>query len=224
MKKTFLSAIALVGLLGFVVSPANAASVSYYTTFDAVNNYADFTLSQFSTSLGNLTAVTITVNFSTLQGSFDVGNTTGSVANVNQANNELTIAGVTAGLGYATKYADIHDMVTTPDWNTFSISANGSQTFSIAGGQNLLTNDQTVISSSNFGAYKGTGVITMKAKAVNSVTTTGVSYNVSSAATSANTKVTVTYTFDAIPEPATMALVVGGLGMLAIGRRLRRSA
>ena len=222
MKKNFFPILALTGLLGLSFVSANAASISYSTTFDAVNNFTNFTLSQFQTSLGTLTGVKITVDFSTLQGSFDVENRTGALATVSQADNALTIQAVTAGLGYATKHATIYDMVTTPDWSSIDIGAGDLVTFSIDGGQNLLLNDQTSISSAYFGAYKGNGTITLKAKDVNSVTTTGVSYGVDSSKTKANTKVTVTYDYTAIPEPTTWALCMGGLGVLVVGQRMRR--
>ena len=219
MKKNLLTAAVLVGL---AFSSAKASTVSYSTTFDAVNNFTDFNLSQFDTTLGTLTGVQLIVDFSTLQGSFQVGNPTGSVAIVSQADNVLTIQAVTSGLGYAAKHGYIYSMTTTPDWNTASIAAADLVTFTIGGGQNLLTNDQTSISSSYFDAYKGSGSITLKAKDVNSVTTSGVSYTVDSSNTSANTKVTVKYTFTAIPEPTTLALCVGGLGMLLVGQRIGR--
>ena len=38
----------------------------------------------------------------------------------------------------------------------------------------------------------------------------------------ASGSVSVTYTFDAVPEPTTMVLCVGGVGMLVIGQRIRR--
>ena len=70
IKKT-LAGIASLLLLG---QGLHAATVSYSNTKAFDSNYSTLTLSQFNTSLGTLTGVTIEINYSTLQGSFTVTN------------------------------------------------------------------------------------------------------------------------------------------------------
>ena len=134
----------------------------------------------------------------------------------------MSIAAVTSGLHYSTQYGTVYNVATTPDWNTTPVGVADLVTFNIASGQNLLTNSQTSISSSYFGAYKGTGHITLNVVDANAISITGNTLKVDSSNTSASTKMTVEYTYDAIPEPTTFALCVGGIGMLVIGQRIRR--
>ena len=60
----------------------------------------------------------------------------------------------------------------------------------------------------------GSGTVTFQAKNSQSITTTGSSYTLNSGTSGANTQISVIYTYTAIPEPSTYALM--GLGALAL--------
>ena len=205
----------------------NANTISFSDTKTIGTTFSNISLGKFDTGLGTLTGVQVTVDFSTLVGSVSVTNGTASAVFVNHFNSDDTVKATS--LGYTTTYGTVHDVVTSPDWNTTNILAGGTQVFTITGGQNVLSSSTQSIGSGYYSAYEsvgGTGTVDFQAQNIQSVTTTGAVYSVDSSAAGASTKMTVTYTYTAVPEPTTVGLLLGagGLGIVAAVRRRRAKA
>lgn len=209
----------------------NADTVSYNATHIAGSADTSFLLNQFNTSLfGTLTGVTVTVDYSTLSGSFTVKNTGTSSATVTGYSSNIDIWGSTAGIGFSELITSLggHSgtIITSPDWSGYYLAAGDSQAFTIGSNQSFYTNVVQNIASGNLNAYKGSGTVLLKANNTQTITTSGSSYELTSGAAGANTSITVTYTYDAVPEPTTVGLLLGasGLGIVAAVRRRRAKA
>jgi hypothetical protein len=230
MKISYIQHVAKTSLLtglaaAFLATSATAATVSFSDTHMIGSADTNFSLGQFNTGLGTLTGVQVIVDFSTLQGSVTVTNN--DVANpvtVNHFNSTFQLNRNTT-LGIASAYtATLTDVVATPNWGPDApftvIAAGGSQTFTVDA-QDVVSNYTKNITSGYFNAYKGSGTVTLVASDIQAITTTGSDYGVNSTALSASTKMTVTYTYTAVPEPGTIGLlaVAGGVILLAVRRR-----
>ena len=186
----------------------------------AQSSFSNFNIQKFDSNLGTLTGVRVTVDFATLQGAFEVVNNDVTTASISDYSSLFSIKGV-GSLGYTAQNNVTFDPVqTSPDWNIISIAGGGSQTFTIVSGQDftsLLPSATQTIASGYFSAYEsvgGSGTVTFQAKNSQSITTTGSSYTLNSGTSGANTQISVIYTYTAIPEPSTYALM--GLGALAL--------
>ena len=206
------------------LASAQIASAASYTNYSSIavagNNFSNYNVQQFDSTLGTLTGVQVTVPLSDLQGSVTVTNGLATVVNVSQFDSALTVQ-QSGSLGYTTEHDTIYSVVTSPDWNTTNIPAYSPQLFSISGGQSFSVSSQS-IASTYFGAYESAGATgneTFQIKNVQSITTTGAIYTVDSSAAGTNSQVAVTYTYTPIPEPS--AGLLGGLGLLGLVRRRR---
>lgn len=209
----------------FIATSATAATVSFSDTQSVGAAYADFTLGKFNTGLGTLTAVEIKVDFSTLAGSFTVTSQSASTVTVTAFDAALRVRQSPANtLGYTLANDTIFDVATSPDWNVTAVPGNSSQVYTIVGGQSYTISAQN-ISSGNFAAYEsagGIGSVIMQGRVTPTIGVSGGTYAVDPTATVASTKMTVTYTYDAVPEPATWILAAFGLTTVVVFRRRRR--
>jgi len=208
----------------FLATSATAATVSFSDTKSVGAAYTDFYLGKFNAGLGTLTAVQIKVDFSTLAGSFTVTNGEVVSMNVSQIKSYFDLVeNLTLGVS---QYSPSKTVTTSPAMSValpVVIAAGGTQTFTVSA-QNLVTNYTENILSEYFSAYQsvgGLGTVALSANDGQMITTTGSIYSVNSSALGANTKMTVTYTYDAVPEPTTVGLlaVAGGVILLAVRRR-----
>jgi hypothetical protein len=207
-----------------LASTANAA-VTYYDTRTYYSNTIDvgspfvniFNVAKFNIPQAVLTGVTVKVFQSTMTGSITVTNYDALAAQVDLFNSSFTAKQFTSGLGYSQTTVSINNVVTTPDWNNTTLAQNVAQNFNIASGQNFVVADQN-IASGFWGAYTGNGNVTFSARNGQTVTTTGSSYNVTSADAKTTTQFAIVYSFS-IPEPSTTLL--GGLAGLLLFRRRR---
>jgi len=212
----------------FLATSATAATVSFSDTKSVGVNSSDFLLGKFDTGLGTLTAVEIKVDSSTLAGSVTVTSKSASTVTVTAFDAALTVSdpSLTNDLGFNETTARLFTVVTSPIWKGAGgtkVSGNSSQVYTIVGGQSYTFSAQN-ISSDYFTAYEsvgGVGAVDIQAINVATIGASGGTYEVDPTATVANTKMTVTYTYDAVPEPTTIGLlaVAGGVILLAVRRR-----
>ena len=204
---------------------APAATVEFSDTQSVGAAYADFTLGKFNTGLGTLTAVEVKVDFSTLAGSFTVTSQSVSPVTVTGFDVAFRVRQSSANsLGFTLTDASLADARTTPDWSVTGVAGNSSQIYTIVGGQSYTISPQN-ISSGFFTAYEsvgGVGSVVMQGRNTPTIGVSGGAYSVDPTATVASTKMTVTYTYDAVPEPATWILATFGLTTVVIFRRRRR--
>ena len=208
----------------FLATSATAATVSFSDTKSVGAAYTDFYLGKFNTGLGTLTAVQIKIDFSTLAGSFTVTNGEVLAINVSQIKSYFDLSeNLTLGVS---QYSPSKTVTTSPAMSAalpVVIAAGGTQTFTVSA-QNLVTNYTENILSGYFSAYQsvgGLGTVALSANDGQMITTTGSIYSVNASSLGASTKMTVTYTYDAVPEPTTIGLlaVAGGVILLAVRRR-----
>jgi hypothetical protein len=213
--------LALLGLAlaALAVAPkADAAFETFsHTTPTATVPFTDsFTLPKFDTSLGTLTGITITLSTS-VTAEVDIFNATGSPAAFTNATATIPVT-----LTSPTETVSTTTTATTPT----GIAAPG---FSAFPGLTSNTSSTVTVALANFGQYEGVG----GGSASYSAAFSGGSYSGSSipgvffggtATAGGITSITYTYSPAAIPEPASMAMVVIGLGGVFAARRYRRRA
>lgn len=221
----------LLALTALAAASASAATVSYNATQFAAGNstYVNFGLSQFDTSLGELTGVTLTVNKFSIQGSFTATATSGSgtlnlfSATANLRQNSSNLLGFTAQSG---SESTDDNLIITPSAGLF-LNEGESQVFSITEFV-FLTNSSTTITSDFWSAYQGNGNILFQIRnsPVASMTAETASFSTAAATSFADLTVTYTYTAAPIPEPSTYGLILGGLALAgaAIRRRQAKSS
>jgi len=211
-----------------MATSATAATVSFSDTHSIGGSNSDFLLGKFDTGLGTLTGVEIKVDFSTLAGSVTVTSKSSSTVTVTAFDAAFTVSdpSLTNDLGFDATTTRLFSVVTSPAWNGASrtkVSGNSSQVYTIVGGQSY-TFSQLNISSDFFTAYEsvgGVGAVDIQAINVATIGASGGTYEVDPTATVANTKMTVTYTYSAVPEPGTIGLLAfaGGVVLVAVRRR-----
>lgn len=193
-----------------LATSATAATVSFSDTELVGGAYSDFLLGKFDTGLGTLTGVEIKVDFSTLAGSLTVTSQSASSVTVTGFDATFRMRESSANtLGFALTNTVFYDVATTPDWNSTGVPGNSSQVYTIVGGQSYAISPQA-IASGFFTAYQsvgGVGSVVMQGRSNPTIAATGGTYAVDPTATVASTKMTVTYTYDAVPEPATWVLL-----------------
>ncbi|NVM74880.1 hypothetical protein FHW83_000640 [Duganella sp. SG902] len=210
-SKTIFAAAALTLAMG-----ANAAVIEFTsnTAQNIEENDGELSFAKFNTALGTLTGVKFEL-FNVLSGSIEVTNdaTTGAGTFVVTAGGQIE--------------SDVLGSVLT---TSGSITKN----FSLAAGQtgNVTLNPWTVSnsvsfnSSSDLSAFKGTGDYTALLTGWSSATSSGSGNATYNPIIVMDGYAKVTYTYDAapVPEPETYAMLLGGLALMGVVARRRKSA
>ena len=211
MKHTFL-------IIPFSICSAHGAVTTVVsTTLKAGASYLAFDVSQFDSSLGTLTGVTVSVT-AQLTGSATITNTSLATEQINGFDSTLTAKTTNSDLGYTQRSITISDVVTSPDWAATDLAPSAAQTFTFATGQSFNIASAT-IDPSKFANYIGAGNVTFQAKSVNSVGFTGELYNYNGSNSGADTQFSIQYTYtpsvSPVPETSSLAavacLISGGL-------------
>lgn len=208
---------------------ASAATVSFNNTLtvNGNNTYSDLALSKFNTNLGQLTAVTLTVNEFSVGGTFDAtaigGNGVLSYFGTNAVLRQKSVNALGFSSLNVTESTE-DNLVLTPGVG-FSLSQNITQQFSITEyilAQNAVTN----VASGFWSAYEGIGFVYLQLKNNPNITLTAPTAQFSGVGATAFADVTVTYTYipAPVPEPSTYGLVLGGLALAGAAVRRRRKA
>jgi hypothetical protein len=228
MKKTYAALALAAAFLPF--ASAQAATVSYTDNVAlTTTNWIDtLSFSKFDTNLGTLTSIRFDLS-GVVQGS-------GNAESLDSAASNVTLSlGSLLGL---TRPDNSTLVVTNPVFSqTFSFSAfdgainfggtSGATTGSVsATGSNFFVSS----SASDFALFSalGGGTINLGLNAVGASSGNGSGNLITQFNTAASGVAKVTYTYTApttdVPEPASLALVCGGLGLLGAARRRKHKA
>jgi hypothetical protein len=225
-------------LTAVVVSTAQAQSTLSFTNNAAAagnNTFANIALNKFDTGLGTLTDVVVTVNFTTIGGSFLVTTPGDSFtdAEVNSADARITIRqSATNSLGFTQIGQSTFGVGTTPGLPNIVSAPSGSQTFSVTS-TNVFIGLSQNINSGFWSAYQsagGVGSVVFQVRNNPDINISGGVFTLNAAAFTADANMTVTYTYNPsapIPEPGTWAagaLLVGGAAYTMWRRRQTAAA
>ena len=217
-----------------ILISANAAAqtntISFTNSVIAAgnNNFFDIALNKFNTSLGILDSVTVAVQSSTLGGSFFLDATNPALdIDFEGAFGRVTIRQATTNsLGF-TQLGQTTNAVTTTPAPIFTLLGGTSTNFSISP-LVVITNTtpnaiQSISSSfwSNYSDPTGSGSVIFQARNNPEITVSGGAYFQSATNFTADTVMSVTYTY-VVPEPSTWALLAAGAtitGLVAARRR-----
>lgn len=228
--KTFIAVFALMATAAVPFAAPSSISFTNSATAAGNNTYVNLALNKFDTGLGTLTGVVVTVNFTTIAGSFTVTTPGDSAtpADVNSADARVTLRQATTNsLGFTQVGQTTFAAGTTPPL-LFSVPApNGSQVFGVTS-TNVFVNNVQNISSTFWGAYQsagGLGSIVFQVRNNPDINISGGVFGLNALAFTASPDMTVTYNYTAsaaIPEPGTWAvgaLLVGGAAFTMWRRR-----
>jgi hypothetical protein len=223
MKLTkILSGIAAILLVG---SSLNAETSNSTQTL-AVGSSANFTLGKFNTGLGTLTGVELTI-YSVEQGYAYVSNTsTTNTATVKNLTDSLYVKSLQLD---QTEYNGLPKyFATTPPTSGAgnSLLPSSSRNYYVSGNQSVA-NETFVISSEYWSAYSGSGSVFFDANNSASISVSGATFFGDNTNVTANTTLTLKYTYDAgpvpVPEASTvivqLLIVAGGVWMFVRRRR-----
>lgn len=175
-----------------------------------------FSIDTFNTNLGTLTKVTVTLSGSNVSTYIKLINNVGTVDSGN-AYSDVTLS--LTGISSTTLPSLLVTTGTTP----FTAPANGTvyvTTSATSGSATADYSDGLILSD-----FSSEGDGTLQLTLSGEVTSRGKRSEYTTELTDTATgdvKVTVTYTYTTVPEPSTWAMIVGGIGMLALGQRMRR--
>ena len=229
MKKTFAALALAAAFLPFASAQASTLSYADSVALTTTNWSNTLSFSKFDSSLGTLTSIRFDLS-GVVQGSGNAESLDSSASNVT-----LTL-GSLLGL---TRPDSSTLVVTNPVFSqTFNFSAfdgsinfggtSGGSTGSVsATGSNFFVSS----SASDFALFSalGGGTINLGLNAVGASSGTGSGNLIQQFTTAASGVAKVTYTYTAttpttdVPEPASLALVCGGLGLLAARRRKHKA-
>ena len=206
-------------------SGANATSISFADTYGPTGiPFAAAplaTLSQFDPALGTLTKVTLTLDASTSAGTIAWDNEAGIPSDVTLGiGAEVTAVGLA---GITAIAVPLQTGSTTVDAdNDGAADFVGTDAFSVVGGSGLDSDFDSL--TAGLAPYIGLGTFDVDVSSVveTFVSTTGGFGPIDPVPGVTEGTVTVTYEFNAIPEPTTALLLAFGLGGLAVRSRHTR--
>jgi PEP-CTERM motif len=225
MKKSFF-AVAFVGLFGVAAaSQADVISFSASKALSVTNFTSPLSIGKFDTSLGTLNSITFQLD-GTVQGlgraeslnatAANVTLTLGSILTLKRPDGSTLVAeNPNFSQSFAfTRFDGVRD---------FGGTSGGSTGIRVATASELFTSTSTS-DFALFSALNG-GIISLDLNAVGASRATGPGNLMTAFQTSAAGNVTVTYDYQptAVPEPETYAMLLAGIGLLAL-RRKRKSA
>lgn len=216
-------------LAASLVGVCSASTIVQSQVFSFVpDGTAALTFNQFDTSFGTLTSITITTNVTKTGGSLFVDNESATPASGN-ISQSVTINLTSAVSLVDTAFTPIGTGVAATSSYTASVGADDGDGPGVQStgpdydGTSFgpTSNSQTKnVFAGAFGGYQGVGTYVIDAGGVQGFNTSaigGAAVAIDPATVSGD--VTITYTYDAVPEPTSALL--GGIGCLALLRRRR---
>ncbi|MDD5705261.1 MAG: choice-of-anchor E domain-containing protein [Kiritimatiellae bacterium] len=184
----------------------------------------NFNVAKFDTSLGVLTRVTFSMTLQTWGGHYTVVNATVPSAPVTGTMG-VRIDALLVGDNVPDPLGNLIDPLFAGQTTSFNLQANGDSDslYGPDAGSPISANRSADVSSSDFYLYEGVGTYTVSFfSEEGSFHDTEGAVNGSFGAASARGLLTVTYEYEPIPEPTTMALFTLGGVVLAVRRRIVR--
>lgn len=190
-------------------------------TANGLNTFFSIALGKFNSNLGSLDAVTVTLNYALLGGSFNIASPDpGLDQTVESAAGRVTVRQATTNsLGFAQIGETAFTVGTTPS-TPFTVPALGNQTFTVTPTSTFTSNSQTIAGSfwSAYQSPNGIGDVVFQVKNRPDINVEGGFFTLDATDFTAETSMTVTYTYT-VPEPSTWALLVFGAAAVLARRR-----
>jgi len=179
----------------------------------------NLTFQKFNTSLGTLTAVTIELT--------EAGTVTSEVVNFSGVITPPVTASWVGATTSATVTATGPDNTVSSDTLTTTPFSGTSTGFSVTDGPPLTASVSATTNATNLALYEGSGTgtytVTASASALSSSGTSASPFITFGGTANIDGSVTIDYYYTAaVPEPASLGMVVLGLGGIYVVRRFRR--